>query len=60
MITREDIELIAMILQRAPVNSIEAQWINAKLDELRELVGVCTQVREKEQKRAGPAGSLPT
>jgi len=38
MITPQDIELIAMVLQRASVNPIEAQWINAKLDELRRLV----------------------
>ena len=38
MITPQDVELIAMVLQRAPILPIEAEWLNWKLDELRILV----------------------
>jgi hypothetical protein len=57
MIQRDDIELIAMILQRAPVNPIEAQWLNAKLDEFRELVAIyCQQpANPAAEERAGSA-----
>ena len=58
MIKPQDIELIAMILQRAPVNPIEAEWVNAKLDELRALFAQGAQKRDQPsaaEERAGLA-----
>jgi hypothetical protein len=61
MVTPNDIELIAMILQRASVNQIEAQWINMKLDGLRALAAQSqaeAQKREAESGGAKPPDSL--
>ena len=61
MIRLQDIELIAMILTRAPVNPIEAEWVNAKLDELRALFAQGAQGAQKRdqpsaaEERAGSA-----
>ena len=59
MIKPQDIELIAMILQRASVNPIEAEWVNAKLDELRALFAqgqADAQRRDKPTSAAEGAG----
>lgn len=38
MVSPQDIELLANILQRAPVSQIEAMWLNDVLDQLRAMV----------------------
>lgn len=37
MLTIQDVELLALLLQRAGVTQIEATWANATLDRLRSI-----------------------
>ena len=37
MITKQEVEMLASLLQRAGVNPYEAAWVNAVLDKLRQM-----------------------
>ena len=48
MITVQDIELLAALLQRAGVNPYEAAWANGIMDEIRAMVAKAELERKKE------------
>ena len=56
MLTREEVEMLASLLQRTGVNVYEALWANAMLDKLRVLAGLDAQKKQEKDTQA-PAES---